>query len=574
MKRSALVVMSVCCLLMFSSALAQAPIVRTEPVDAVSWLPAEIDGAFVVPMGDPDGTERALNILLFFGTLLQPERIQFTTRLPLDDLFPLELFDVEGDVWADHIAPWVRGAMVIGYGAAGQGGDDVVYLLPTDDAFAAASALSPLLQGQDFLQGDTYRDIRLYQGDRATLAFAPEALILGSDATVRAVLDVRAGEAPGLAGDARFTAIRDGTAASLPDAGTLFYLQDDGAADALPLLLDSEPEAADLLAAIVQTAVGFTGDAGPTGALLSGAIDAVGVRLRPDLNLVSDLRVTAMVHLAESVVEADAPTAPANDLLAYIPRAAVMVGQGDDPATALAGAFAALPAANFAPLLLAAFPVGQTPGSQGLLPLPDGATLQSAAIGMADALADAGVSITDVLALFDGPYAAALIARPNDPTPALNSRVDVLFAAPVSDGPAAIAALTAAIDLVVGEGLFSDERVEGVATRTIAMEGEPVIRMGLDDDVLLVGTGRAVDQALRAQQGDNQLIAQPRWELVSGPLGLETAPNVYIDLAAFYSVFQPGPGGALPVEFAALGMASHAAGDGFYAIDIVMHLEQ
>lgn len=574
MKRSALIVMSVCCLLMFSSALGQAQIGRTEPVDAASWLPAEIDGAFVVPMGDPDETARALNILLFFGTLVQPERIQFTTRLPLDDLFPLELLDVEGDVWADHIAPWVRGSMVIGYGAAGQGRGDVVYILPTDDAFAAVSALSPLLQGQDFLESDTYRDIRLYQGDRATLAFAPEALILGSEATVRAVLDVRAGEAPALASDARFTAIRDGTAASLPDAGTLFYLQDEGAADALPLLLDSEPEAADLLAAMVQTTVGFTGDAGPTGALLSGAIDAVGVRLRPDINLVSDLRVSVMVHLTEPVAETEAPAAPAADLLAYIPRAAVMVGQGDDTATALAGAFAALPAANFAPLLLTAFPVGQTPGSQGLLPLPDGPALQSAAIGMADALADAGVSITDVMALFDGPFAAALIARPNDPTPALNSRVDVLFAAPVSDGPAAIAALTDAIDLIVGEELFSDEVIEGVDTRTIAIEGEPVIRLGVHDDVLLVGTGRAVDQALRAQQGDNQLIAQPRWELVSGPLGLETAPNVYIDLAAFYSVFQPGPGGALPVEFAALGMASRTAGDGFYAIDIVMHLEQ
>lgn len=574
MKRSAFIVMSVCCLLLVSTMLAQAQIVRTEPVDAATWLPAEIDGAFVVPMGDPDETARALNILLFFGTLLQPERIQFTTRLPLDDLFPLELLDVEGEVWADHIAPWVRGSMVIGYGAAGQGRDDVVYILPTDDAFATASSLAPLLQDQDFLQSDTYRDIRMYQGDRATLAFAPEALILGSDATVRAVLDVRAGEAPGLASDARFTAIRDGTAASLPDGGTLFYLQDDGAADALPLLLDSEPEAADLLAAMAQTAVGFTGDAGPTGALLSGAIDAVGVRLRPDLNLVRDLRVSVMVHLTEPTADSESPAAPANDLLAYIPRAAVMVGQGDDTATALAGAFAALPAANFAPLLLAAFPVGQTPGSQGLLPLPDGATLQSAAIGMADALADAGVSITDVLALFDGPYTAALIARPNDPTPVLNSRVDVLFAASVSDGPAAIAALTDAIDLIVGDALFTDEMVEGVETRTIAVDGEPVIRLGLDGDILLAGTGRAVDRALQAQRGDNQLIAQPRWELVSGPLGLETAPNVYVDLAAFYSVFQPGPGGASPVEFATLGMASRTAGEGFYAIDIVMHLEQ
>lgn len=544
------------------------------PLDGTRWLPADTAAVITVPLADLGAAERTLNLLTFFGTLTQPSRIAATERLPLRALFPFTTFDAEGDPLR-ALAGWVTGDMVIGYAGLETDftatADQIVVVLPTRDALAAAAGLGAVLRQQDFLVSTTIDGFPVYTGDQAVFAFAPEAVIIGPRDRIDAVLAVRRGDAPALADDPAFVAIAAETAAALPNAFMFLYAAGDAAAAALPFVLGATADGAALLPALGQTIPAFSLQQSALTHLLAGDVSAVGARLRPDTVLIQHARAAVMVQFADTVPAA--PISPAADLLAYLPRQGFAVVQGTDARTAAAGAFAALPLANFAPLIVGGFPVGQTAGSLGALPPPSAETLQAVTIGFADALrTQAAVEINDLLAGLTGNYAAALLARPNDPTPILNTPVDLLLIAASSDADAAADQLVRGLSAVIGGEPFATATIADVPTRTISADGEPVLRIAAHDGAILIGTGTAVDAALAAAAGDNRLIDQPRWEQMRGERGLTTTPNAFIDLAAFYSVFVPEAAGEAGISFGTIGITARDTGSDRYLIDVLFQL--
>lgn len=541
--------------------------------DGITWLPAETAAVMTLNVENVSEAARALNILSLFGSFLQPLRIGEIDRQPLARYFPLAQFDIEGDPFA-FIAGWSTGEMVIGYRQLDEtltaADADVVIILPTRNAFSAASALAPVLDAQDEdVTRTLYGDIPLYAGDQTVFAFTPQAVVIGEDAAVRAVLDVRTGDAPALSADARFITIAEATRAELPDAPLFLYANNETARHALPFLLGTTPESQPLLPVLAQIAVSFSGAATPLTALLNGQIDALGVRLRPDLFLIRDARAAVHLHLTEPLPETTTNTPLTSGLLDYVPRSAALVMHGDDARLATAGAFAALPLANFAPLLLGGFPAGRTPGSRGLIPLPDGDAVQDAISGFASALEARGIDIEALIGDLEGPYMAAVLPRPNDPTPTLNSAVDVVFVARATAATALVEQIVTGLEVLI-DGRFVEVEVHGIETASILAGDAPVLRIAQIDDIILIGTGTAVDLAVQAQQGDNRLTTQPRWSRLVGETGLNALPDTYFDVAALLNIIDPEtdlPNGVLGIT----GRAGESAG--FYGLNAVLMIE-
>jgi hypothetical protein len=56
---------------------------------------------------------------------------------------------------------------------------------------------------------------------------------------------------------------------------------------------------------------------------------------------------------------------------------------------------------------------------------------------------------------------------------------------------------------------------------------------------LLLASGDAAEDALRALKGDNQLVSQDAWKTLTN----DGLPNWYLDILSFYNTFFPSAGG-------------------------------
>jgi hypothetical protein len=99
---------------------------------------------------------------------------------------------------------------------------------------------------------------------------------------------------------------------------------------------------------------------------------------------------------------------------------------------------------------------------------------------------------------------------------------------------------------------------------------EPLLRMGLVDDLLLIATGDSARIALNAWHGDNRLISQERWQV----LNEDTMPNLYVDIPAFYNTFLPISGGQTVDVLRQVGIHSRSLGDGLYEIKLRVTLPE
>ena len=86
--------------------------------------------------------------------------------------------------------------------------DDVLMIFPTENILQSASDLSGVIQGQDILERETYRDLTLYLADKTTIAFAQQAVLVGPTDLVKTLLDVQAGEGERLIDDETFSHIQ------------------------------------------------------------------------------------------------------------------------------------------------------------------------------------------------------------------------------------------------------------------------------------------------------------------------------------------------------------------------------
>lgn len=519
--------------------------------DATRWIPADFSAFVRVDMQNPQNALLTLNVTSFIAANVQPGRATAQTVQSFDPYFPLTSLDLENASFTQSLLPIVDGEAILAYrtldAAFMADAEDTLLILPTDDALQATAALAPLISGQDLLRRETYRDVTLHIGDQTAFAIAPTAVLIGGDDLLRAALDTFAGEAPGLIEAEAYQAV----SAQLAASGAIFgYFDDAAARAALGVLLSGDDRADPLLSALGE-ALASAEDTSLFTHILNGAVDGIGVRVAVDVRLLESVDVQVVAHLAETV---ETETAFDASVLDLIPRSAMLVQSGADARSSARAALYALPLSNFAGRVLRAFPVGESAASaSGALDAPSAADLEAAVTGFArviEPILDLEAGLFDQL---DGSYVVALLPRPNDPLPTLNTRYDVLLIAqtPDAESAAAVQAGIAALLETFGAPLDADE-AGTFLTLPQPDTGDPLLRVGVVDNLVVIGTGEATAMALRAQAGDNRLIAQERWQNLTA----DGIPYTYFDVVALLNTFFPAQGGAVAQDVAQIGITS------------------
>lgn len=539
----------------------------------LDWVPAGSAG--FVSVRHDDDMLAVLGLSLETARFLQPARIDVGDSVDIEDFFPIGLFDLEAFDFGQLILPWLGDEMLFVYGNLNPdftlSDADFLWLFKTDDAFAALAALQPVLEGQDnnlFAEPENYKGITIYDGDKAALAVAPNAVLVGSPTMLRAAIDAALGDSERLVSGLTYVQVR---AEAPPDAPLFAYLEGDHAARALSVLLGGGDAALPLLNALGQAVNDANRGNTLASALLTGDVDAISMVVSPDIAGLENVHAVVTVH-TQLTSPVDSPDV-SGEILAFIPRSAAIVQSGSDATTAAYTTLLALPLANYLGTLAGQFPLPVTDSPiTEIAPLPSGMDLRSALEGFTQALNEISAYDLedDLLNHLDGSYAVVVIPRPNAPTPLLNTPYDLLILAQVDDADTARAGVVALVEAYLGADLFEDESLAGETFAVIRQprSQETVLSVGVVDDVLALGTGTAVALALDAQAGDNRLIDQPRWQTLSA----ERAPQLYIDINPYFNLLAPQAGGGQPLPFLQLGVNSRYLGDGMYELDVLVTL--
>ena len=530
----------------------------------LDWIPADFEGFVRIEMSDAEETLASLNRGAGIVSILQPTRLALDSALSFDDFFPLAVLDVESTSFETTILPWLGDEIIIAYRRLPSDyraePDDVLAIFPTDDSFAAPATLADVIQAQDLLESSTYRGLTIYRGDQVSLAFTPVAVLIGSDDLVRAALDTEAGETPAITSDPAFQAIR---AELNEDAPLVSYLRGDAAGASLAYMLGANDDGAPLLSAVGEAFAELSRVETVTSALLNGDIDAVGMSLQFVDFVPRSVSANVVLHTSEEgLVETSSAFNPT--VLEFIPRSALVVHSGTDAQSMAYATVTVLPTANFAARMLGGFPVTPTTGALSTLPSPTGENLESAVNSFATAIEDVnGINLfDDVLDHFDGSYSFALLPRPNDPLPVVNTPFDALLVAQVSDGDEMVESLSELLEVFVGADNIQTERLDDQTFTTLFVPGtdDPLLRIGMVDDLLLMATGDTARAALNARRGDNRLTEQARWQAFN----TDAPPDLYVDIPAFYNTFLPTSGGSVAGIQSQVGLHSRSLGNGLY----------
>jgi hypothetical protein len=310
---------------------------------------------------------------------------------------------------------------------------------------------------------------------------------------------------------------------------------------------------------------------------LSGNLDGLALNIRAD-TLRQVLHVNATFHVSG---ELDLPLTSTADyhsvVIEMIPRSAIIVQSGADARTAFYDTVLTLPLTSYVANLLGAFFFNPaTTQVPDLVNPPDAQDIADAVSGFETALSvirnfDLNESLVSHL---DGSYAFALLPRPNNPAPVTGLPYDLLLVVEVDDGNAALAgALELATNVLALEDTdFEAQTIEGISFQTlfVAPSQEPLVQLGVVDNVLVVGTGAAAEAAVRAGIGDNRLIDVERWQNVNP----ETNPGLYVDLNAVYNTFIPTAGGAAQQGVGQLSASAQYLGDNLFEIDVTVTVPQ
>lgn len=539
----------------------------SEPVD---WIPADFAAFIRVDTSNAEETLRNLNVGLFVASMLQPARAQFTGSQGFDAFFPVTSFDVEGASFTQNVLPWVDGEVIFAYRSLGAGFDvttgDILMIFPTTDSLQAAGALNPIIERQDFLQRETYQGMNIYLGDKTAFAITPNAVLIGAPDVLRATIDTLVGSAPALTADSVYQQVQ----AALDEGDAISaYVAGDAAARALGVLMSGSAAADPLMAAIDQSLTTISGDRTPERLLLGGSLDGIGIRVTYDPRL-SNLNASVVLHTVDAPDVSEAAFDPA--VLDLIPRSAMIVQSGSNARNMATDALYSLPLLNFAGDALAAFPVASTQASQ-VLPTPTAEDIQTAVETFLTTIEPVVDVQSDVLAKLDGSYSLALLPRPNNPVPVLNTPFDLLLVVQ-TDSPESAQTVQASADKLLETFVapLEDEQLDEQAFRTLRapQTGEPLLRVGAVDNLVVIGTGSAAELALDARRGDNRLVSQQRWQNLSQ----DDIPYIYVDVNAYYNTFLPTLGGQTSRPVSQLGVQSRYLGDNLFALDVLVALAQ
>jgi len=541
-----------------------------QDVSPLDWIPADFAGFVRVDTSDPRAAVSQLGLALFVSAVLQPSRAPSSQVQGFDTFFPLDTFDMENASFTTSVLPWVKNEVVIAYRSLSAGfqadAENTLLILPTGDAFQAASFLNQIIQAQDLLQRETYRDVSIYDGDKTAFAFAPAAILIGPADLLHEAIDTLSGNSAALTADPVYQQVQ----AALPDTSLLSaYVANETAAHALSVLVSGSAAADPFFSALNDALVGDQNS--PERLLLNGSLDGIGVSV--DYDQESTQAVHAQVALHTTTAPAELETPFDNTVLNLIPRSAMIVQSGADAGSTAADALYVLPLLNFAGTALAAFPVSESAGAQ-VLPTPTGQDIQSAVDSFLTVVKPIVDVQSDLLPHLNGSYSLALLPRPNDPMPGLNIPFDLLLVVQTDSADDAQAAQASASKLLATftTPLESEQlSTQNFDTLRDQATGEPLVRIGTVDNLLVIGTGSAAQLALDAERGDNRLIAQARWQALSAD---DQIPYVYVDVGAFYNTFLPQVGADAVRPVSQLGIHSSYLGDNLFKLDLMVVLTQ
>ncbi|MBL8164287.1 MAG: DUF3352 domain-containing protein [Anaerolineae bacterium] len=514
------------------------------PLTGADYVPADFAGFLRLRMDDPADTLRALNFFAFTGLLVQPERVNYNPQqgIGYGGLLPLDAaFDIENTSFVQNVLPFAGGEVIIAYpqfdGALNIGADEWVMIVPTEDVFTAAAQLRLIIEGQDLPQQETHRDTTLYIGDKTTLALADGALLIGSTDLIKAALDAAAGERERISDLLAYQQVR----AAAPENPSLWgYVTQDYLLAAVNGALNGDADSQALLAAFGGALSQTRGEASFESRLLDGGFDGAGMWMTLSEDLTTVQAAAAFHPISTVTAAADEFNA---DLLNFIPRNALLVHTGADLSALLSDGLTALPMTNFARQMLGGFAIETVGTASDLIDAPSADAVVASVNTFVDVVNefDNFDLRADLLAHVEGSYALALLPRPNNPAPILNTPFDLLLVTQTAEAEAAAQGVTTLLS-----ALFNLQAAQ-VQTDTdwtfVALASEdsrdPAFIIGTLDDRLIITTGDAVQAALAAERGDNRLTAQESWQALS----TAQTPDLYVDMTVLLNTFFPTAGG-------------------------------
>jgi len=532
-----------------------------------AWVPADFAGFLKLHMDSSD-TLLGLNMAAFVASFIQPTRFNFEPIQSLDAVIPLTQLDVENASFNTDILPWLGGDIILAYQEIGKDltvdTQHMLMILPSRDALQSASSFSRILENQDLLKHETYRDMTLYVADKSTIAFTPQAVIIGQTDAVKNVLDLQNDEGERLIDSEAYQAIQS---TNPGNALVSAYINGSEALRIFTVLMSGGEASLPLFQALGEALSTYRGTASFEQIVLGDSLDGVGVSLQPDTLRMGMMQATVTLYDAdkpEAITLNEFNTAALN----LIPQNAMVVQDGTDAVGAVYDVLYALPLTNFAGRILGGFPINESAGSSsGQIDEPTPENIAQAVDGVLTALsrvADFDLQ-DDLLQYLSGSYVIALIPRPNNPSP-LNLPYDIIIVAEVNDDEAAINGLSQLTRAILGLDTLTATTIEDIDFQTVEVETavEPAISMGVVDHMLVITTGSAAEVALDARRGDNQLVSRPRWQAVSE----DAIPNLYVDIPAIYNTFFPQSGGSSLQRISQLGAKTTYLGDGLYRVDV------
>ena len=547
-------------------ALVSLPAAAQDEPNPLAWIPADFAGYLRLSVNEAD-TLTMLNIATFAASFLQPERITFDPLSGLEGVLPLDTLDVDDFNFGSDIFPWLAGEVILVYQEFGPGlrtgTDDLVMIFPTNDLLQSASSLSRIIQGQDVLEKETYRDVTLYLADKTSIAFAQQAVLVGPTDLLKTLLDVQAGEGERLIDAPAFSQI----APTIPDDAMLSgYARGSEVARLLSFVLEGDESALPVLADLHEALQTYQEDATFEQLLLGGQIDGVGFSLQADTLRLNEVEVTVTLYTDDQAAPVSSGTI-SPDVLNLLPQNAMIVQSGTQANDAAMNLLTLLPLTNFSGQIVGAFPLMDTPGGD-VLDVPTADDIEQVVSGFLTTLTrEANFDLEhDLLQHLNGSYSVALLPRPNDPLPTLNLPYDVLIVAEVDDDTAALAATNRLAEILLPLNELETGRVSGLDFKIIEpdpLEG-PVLQFGTVDNLLVIATGDALEQALNARRGDDRLVSRERWQAVSE----DAVPQLYVDIPAFYSTFLPQFSGSQLQQIRQLSLHTEYLGDGLYQVDL------
>lgn len=533
--------------------------------DPLQWIPADFSGFVRLQIREGD-TLTALNVAAFAASFLQPERAEFEPLQNLETVIPLTQLDVDDASYVQDIFPWLADEIILAYPAFGPDlqVDEPVMILPTRDVLQSASSLRRILDGQDILERETYQGITLYLADKTTITFLPGVVLVGPVDAVKAMIDLDIDGGERLIDQPSYTSTRH-----TGNAIATGYIDGTEVRRALSVLTNGDESAEPVFEDLSAVLATYRDTASLEQLVLANQLDGVGFSMQADTLMLGSVRVN--LNLYDADFDAEITDAGFNTaVLNLMPQNAMIVHSGTDVPGAVYDLLAALPLANFASDVVGAFPVQPTPAASAGLEIPQDTDIEQALGGLLAVLnREANFDFDhDLLQHLNGSYAVALLPRPNDPLPPLNIPYDMLLVAEAEDTDAALAGATRLVQILLAVDSFETETVGGQAFETVAFNGQPLVQIGVVDNLLVVATGAALDPSLDARRGDDRLVERERWQDVSG----EAVPQLYVDIPAVYSTFLPQVAATQLQQIRQLGIRSDYKGDGLFQMQLIVTL--